>query len=109
MHALHSPTARCSYIKLIKDDQIEIEVDGPFFFFSGLCWHLLPDSVMEHLEEISMQLIVKWSAETETPTTYDLSSLLTCRVECGNGVRCSNAVRLLGAICFYSSKWGEED
>lgn len=48
MHALHSPTARCLYIKLIKDDQIEIEVVGPFFFL-GLCWHLLPDPVMEHL------------------------------------------------------------
>lgn len=36
----------------------------------------------------------------ETPTTYDLSSLLTCRTECGNGVRCSNAVRLLVLSAF---------
>lgn len=55
---------------------------------------------MERLEEISVQLIVKWSAETETPTTYDLSSLLTCRAECGNGVRCSNAIRLLVLSAF---------
>lgn len=47
-----------------------------------------------------MQLIAKWSAEMETPTTYDLSSLLTCRTECGNGVRCSNAVRLLVLSAF---------
>lgn len=44
MHALHSPTARCSYIKLIKDDQIEIEVDGPFVFWDFVGIYYLTQS-----------------------------------------------------------------
>lgn len=77
IHACSNPTARCSYIKLIKDDQINIEVDGLFFilyFFLGFCRHLL-GSVMEHLEGILVQMIAnKWPAKTENGYYDDLLS-----------------------------------